>query len=145
MRTFQCYIFLLTLIIVHQSQAQTMHANKQHKIKITVGNHVVSATLNDSPAARDFMSLLPFTVELKDYARTEKIYYLPEKLSTKDAPEGIEPKAGNIAYYAPWGNLAIFYKDFEYSSGLIILGKIDGSVEVFKTSTALQATFEWVQ
>jgi hypothetical protein len=145
MRTFQCYIFLLTLIIVHQSQAQTMHANKQHKIKITVGNHVVSATLNDSPAARDFMSLLPFTVELKDYARTEKIYYLPEKLSTKDAPEGSEPKAGNIAYYAPWGNLAIFYKDFEYSSGLIILGKIDGSVEVFKTSTALQATFEWVQ
>jgi hypothetical protein len=36
---------------------------------------------------------------------------------------------GDIAYYAPWGNLAIFYKDFGYSRGLVKLGRLDSSIE----------------
>jgi Cyclophilin-like family len=35
---------------------------------------------------------------------------------------GSDPSIGDIAYYAPWGNLALFYKDFGYSNGLITLG-----------------------
>jgi hypothetical protein len=31
---------------------------------------------------------------------------------------------GDITYYAPWGNLAIFYRDFGYSPGLVRLGHI---------------------
>jgi len=34
---------------------------------------------------------------------------------------------GTLAYYAPWGNLAFFYKDFGYSRGLIFLGTVDGN------------------
>jgi hypothetical protein len=41
---------------------------------------------------------------------------------------------GDIAYYAPWGNLAIFHKDFGYSDGLIILGKIDGDVDALNAA-----------
>jgi hypothetical protein len=37
---------------------------------------------------------------------------------------------GDFTYYSPWGNLAIFYRDFGYADGLIIMGSIEsGGVE----------------
>jgi hypothetical protein len=115
------------------------------KIRITIDSASISAQLEDNPSARDFASLLPLTVALEDYARTEKITYLPRKLSTADAPAGVDPSIGDVAYYAPWGNLAIFYRDFGYSSGLIKLGTIDPSaVAALSRSGSGQATIELV-
>ncbi|MDP0499900.1 MAG: cyclophilin-like fold protein [Verrucomicrobiota bacterium JB022] len=99
------------------------------KIRIDVGEKTLKATLVNTPAARDFLTLLPLTVALEDYAKTEKICDLPRKLSTQGAPAGYEPRAGDITYYAPWGNLAIFYRGFSYSSGLVHLGTIEGDLE----------------
>jgi len=99
------------------------------KIKISTGNTVLTATRLDNSTSRDFMSLLPLTLTLKDYAGTEKISDLPRKLSVKGAPPGTDASVGDITLYAPWGNLAIFYKDFGYASGLITLGKIDTGVD----------------
>jgi hypothetical protein len=82
---------------------------------------------------------------LEDYNQTEKISDLPRKLSTKGAPAGSDPSAGDIAYYAPWGNLAIFYRDFGYSSGLVIFGKIDGEIETFNAPGSVKATIELVK
>ena len=83
------------------------------KVRISVaGGPNLIATLAQGDAARDFASLLPLNLLLKDYASTEKIADLPKRLSTTDAPDGFEPRAGDVAYYAPWGNLAIFYRDF---------------------------------
>lgn len=65
---------------------------------------MVTGTLEDSEAARDFASLLPLSLTLEDYAATEKISDLPKPLSTSSAPAGITPKVGDLAYYAPWGN-----------------------------------------
>jgi hypothetical protein len=115
------------------------------KIRVTIGEKVVTATLTDSEAARDFVSLLPLTLTLEDYNKTEKISDLPKKLSTKGAPAGSDPSVGDIAYYAPWGNLAIYYKDFGYSSGLVILGKIDGDVEALNAPGSIKATIELVK
>jgi hypothetical protein len=102
---------------------------KEMKIKLTVGSDVYTATLNDSKAASDFISLLPMTLILEDYAGTEKISDLPERLSTSDSPDGTTASIGDITYYAPWGNLAIFYKDFGYAKGLIKFGRIDSGTE----------------
>jgi len=102
------------------------------KIRIDVNGRAISATLNHSDAARDFASLLPLTVTLEDYASTEKVATLPRKLSTTGAPAGSDPDAGDIAYYAPWGNLAMYYRDFGYSAGLVKLGRIDGGVEALR-------------
>lgn len=110
------------------------------KILMTIGAATVEATLLDTPTARDFLALLPVTVALEDYAATEKIAYLPRKLSTTGAPEGSTPSAGDIAYYAPWGNLAIFYRDFEYSPGLIRLGRIESGLEALKAAGPQKVT-----
>lgn len=115
------------------------------KIRIKVEDKVLTATLRDSKTARDFVSLLPLTLTLDDYNKTEKISYLPRKLSTEGAPAGSDPDVGDIAYYAPWGNLAIYYKDFGYSDGLVILGKIDGDMEAFRAPGSVKATIELVK
>lgn len=99
------------------------------KIKLQRGDAVLHATLYDHPAAKDFISLLPLTLTLRDYARTEKIADLPRRLTTQDAPAGHKPSVGDLTYYAPWGNLAIFYRDFHYADGLVPLGKIDSGLD----------------
>jgi hypothetical protein len=114
------------------------------KIRIKVQGAAISATLENNRTARDFVSLLPLTITLKDYASTEKIANLPRKLNTKDAPAGIDPSVGDITYYAPWGNLAIFYKDFGYSTGLVKLGSIDAGMAALSRPGSLRATIELI-
>lgn len=100
-----------------------------YKIHIKLDGAVMFATLEDTPTVRDFIALLPLTLKLKDYASTEKIGFLPHKLSVVNAPDGSTPKVGDISYYAPWGNLAIFYHDFAYSAQLVPLGRISVGLE----------------
>ena len=114
------------------------------KIRIKFEDKVLTATLRDNKTARDFVSQLPLTLTLEDYASTEKISDLPKRLSP-EGPSGSDPSVGDIAFYAPWGNLAIFYRDAKYASGLIILGKIDGDAASFNVPDPLKVTIEAVK
>jgi len=107
------------------------------KLKVTIGDVILTATLADNPTAKDFISLLPLTVKLDDYANTEKIFYPERKLSTQGAGS-INALVGDITYYSPWGNVAIFYKDFGNSSSLIRIAKIDGNIDVLKTAGSIE-------
>ena len=115
------------------------------KIRVKIEEVELTATLVDSQTTRDFISLLPLTLTLEDYAGTEKISYLSKKLSTEDAPAGGDPSIGGIAYYAPWGNLAIFYKDFGYARGLVTLGKIDSGIEILQVPRPVNVMIEWIK
>ena len=114
------------------------------RIRLTFDGKAVEATLLDNATARDLLSLLPMTLMLEDYASTEKIGYPPRKLSTAGTPAGVDPSVGDIAYYAPWGNLAIFYKDFGYSRGLVGLGRINSGLEALNVPGSLKVTIERV-
>lgn len=96
------------------------------------GTVVASATLDDNESARHFAALLPIELVLKDYAATEKIADLPGALPTSGEPLGYTPSAGDLSYYAPWGNLAIFHRGFAYSSGLIRLGRLETGLDVMR-------------
>ncbi len=115
------------------------------KIRLKINGQSTTATLDDNPTARDFLSMLPLTLTLEDYASTEKIAYPPRKLSTQGAPAGIDPDVGDIAYYAPWGNLALYYKDFGYSTGLIRIGRFDAGVEALNARGSLKVTIEAIR
>ncbi|HWB24900.1 MAG TPA: cyclophilin-like fold protein [Chitinophagaceae bacterium] len=116
----------------------------ENAIQITLNNTKFLATLFNNKAASDFILLLPLTLTLTDYAATEKVSDLPKRLTTTDAPAGYKPSAGDITYYAPWGNLAIFYKGFGYAGGLVPLGKIINGIEHFKVAGSLQVTMELI-
>ena len=109
--------------------AETPKEVAMTRIHVIIGNETLSATLDDTPAGRDFSMLLPLELSLSDYHATEKIADLPRALDTRDAPASYTPKAGDITYYAPWGNLAIFYKPFRTSNGLVRLGAFDGPID----------------
>ncbi len=96
------------------------------KIQIQLDGRVFNAVLYENASAKDFLAQLPLTLTLSDFNGTEKIADLPKRISEEGAPAGFKPEAGDIAYYAPWGNLAIFYRDFRYSERLIRIGKIEG-------------------
>ena len=124
---------------------QPQHLNQAvstMRIQINIDGQRITATLAESATSRDFVSLLPLTLTLRDYASTEKISDLPRRLSTKGAPAGVDPDIGDIAYYAPWGNLAIYYKDFGYSDGLVRLGTIDSGIEALRRSGPIEVTIE---
>jgi hypothetical protein len=135
-------VIALSLVLarpaVSGQEASTM------KIRLTFDGKAVEATLLDNATAGDLLSLLSMTLTLEDYASTEKIGYPPRKLSTAGAPAGVDPTVGDIAYYAPWGNLAIFYKEFGYSRGLIGLGRFDSGIEALNVPGSLTVTIERV-
>jgi hypothetical protein len=99
------------------------------RIKMAFNNEEIIVNLYDNPTSKDFLSLLPLTLTFEDYARTEKISNLPKRLSKEEAPSGCKPSVGDFTYYSPWGNLAIFYREFGFASGLIKLGKIEFGIE----------------
>lgn len=100
------------------------------KLHLHVDAQVATATLDDTAAARDFAALLPLT--LKDYAVIERIADLPRKLSVTGAPAAHAPQAGELTYYAPWGNLAIFLDSNVRAQGLVRLGRVDTGLAALK-------------
>ena len=90
---------------------------------------IATATLDGSRSAEDFATLLPLTLLLKDYEATEKIADLPKQLTTAGAPGSYTPSMGDICFYAPWGNLAFFYKDGAPSEGLVRLGRFASGLD----------------
>jgi hypothetical protein len=104
-------------------------------ITLTLDDTELTATLVDSETTQDFLSLLPLELTLSDYRETEKVSDLPRRLSTAGVPEGLNPEVGDVTYYAPWGNVAIFYEDFGYSPGLVKLAHIDSGIEALASSS----------
>lgn len=59
------------------------------KIKITVGNREVTATMKDNVTTRDFLSRLPIEVTMNDYAGAEKYFIRNLHSIPKVLPGGI--------------------------------------------------------
>lgn len=87
------------------------------KIKVTDGTNTITFALNGSRAARDLYAQLPLTIRVENYSSEEKIFY-PKKLNTSGTPAAnAKVKVGTLAYYAPWGDVVMYYRDFSSGSG----------------------------
>lgn len=109
--------------------------NTDRQIRITTPeNEEIVFQLNDSSGANDFYQQLPLSIVVEDYAGSEKIFYPPEELDVSDTPMAQGP-AGTLAYYAPWGNVAIFYGECGEYEGLYQLGEAVSGVEYIAEMT----------
>lgn len=113
-------------------------------VRITAGTRTWRARIADTIAGRAFLEQLPLTLRMKDYASTEVIADLPRALSREGAPASITPRAGDVTFYAPWGNLAIFHRDGHRSPGLLPLGRVDGDPAGLAALAGKDVTFEAV-
>ncbi|OWU83521.1 hypothetical protein ATO6_18720 [Oceanicola sp. 22II-s10i] len=112
------------------------------RIRFIVGQEVLTATLDDNAPARDFAAMLPLDLTLSDYHGTEKVADLGRKLDDTGAPRAYTPKAGDITQYRPWGNLALFYKPFQSSAGLLRLGQFEGPMDALLGSGEVRVRIE---
>ena len=114
------------------------------KIKITIGNQIITATMEDNAATHDLLSRLPLEVTLNDFNNTtEKIFHPNPPLNIDGVTRGFAPIAGDIAIYVPWNNIGIFCKNWSYSNDLIKIGHIDGNgIEVLAAEGDLKVKFE---
>ena len=86
------------------------------------GDNTVIYELNDSPAADSLYEQLPITTEVEDFSTNEKIFYPSQELDTSDSPVA-EGGAGTLAYYAPWGDVVMFYDNYSVNDSLFELGQ----------------------
>ena len=93
-------------------------------IQVEIGKSVYAFELIENDAARAFADRLPIRVRFEDYGSTERIAYLEPPLDIGTALARTKPERGDITYYAPWGNLAVFLQPFRTSEGLVALGKL---------------------
>lgn len=115
------------------------------RIRITFNHEEIIVGLFDSPASRGLLAQLPLTLSFSDFASAEKIAYLPEKLTTRHTPTASQI-TGDFTYYAPWGNLAMFYNGYGHASGLYVLGSIESGKEKLAAQTRdFTATIERIE
>jgi len=114
------------------------------KIRISIADKVVIATVADNATARDFVSVLPLSVSMKDLFGREKYGGLPKAFS-ENGPRKNTYKVGEIAYWSPDHQFAIYYhQDGESipSPGIISIAKIDAGVEAFNVPGSVKVTIE---
>lgn len=108
------------------------------KIRVTANSNTTVFELNNSLAAKDLYAQLPLNIKVENYSDNEKIFYPPKKLNTTDAPQA-DAKAGILAYYAPWGDVVMFYGNFGSANGLYELGHaVSGSEYIEIMSGTIQ-------
>lgn len=95
------------------------------RLRLTFADQQFTATLEDNAATREFFAMLPLDITIDDYSTNEKIAYLPRKLSGDGRARFENEAIGDLCYYAPWGNLAMFHSSYRWSRGLVRLGRLD--------------------
>ena len=98
------------------------------KIVVTSGKDTTVFELNNSSAAKDLYAQLPLSIPVEEYGKNEMIFYPPTKLDVTDTPLA-DAQEGTLAYYAPWGDVVMFYARFGRASGLYELGRVDSGGE----------------
>ncbi len=87
------------------------------------------AAMSLSATARSLAAGLPLTLRFRDHGEVEKTAALPRELSLDGAPEGHDPAAGDIGYWAPGGDLVLSYdSDAPFFDGIVRIGEIDGGL-----------------
>lgn len=104
------------------------------KIRLNVAGQIATGELYDNPSARGFAAQLPLSLTLTDYERIERIADLPKKLAGGNVEIAVPIEEGDLAYYAPWGNLAVFVEGGtgNYTGDLMRLGRVQSGLAILQ-------------
>jgi len=117
--------------LIEKNEPNASETKTAMKISVKANGNTTVFELNNSPAARDLYAQLPLSISVENYSNNEKIFYPPEKLNTSDTPKA-DARAGTLAYYAPWGDVVMFYGGFGSAAGLYELGHATSGSEYIR-------------
>lgn len=119
----------------------------QMKIKISNREYEMVYLLNDSQASKTLYEQLPLDINVENYGSNEKIFYPPEALDTNQTPLLQHGGEGTLGYFAPWGDVVMYYGACSSYNGLYVLGEavsgseytknLSGNIHVEKESDEL--------
>lgn len=116
-------------------------------VRFTAASTSVDLTIGENnPTVRDFLSMLPLTMTLEEFAGREKIGYFSRKLATEGSA-GSDPEDGDLIYFIPWGNIGFYYNTagIGYSSQTIHIGTYDASLETLVQLEGQPVTVEIIR
>jgi len=112
------------------------------KVRVTAGDHRMTATFLDNATSRALIARFPLTIPMTDLYRRELVYRFPDPLPANE-PSTSGYEVGDIVYWTPRHSFVIMYEqNGEIISNLQKVGRIDSGVEVFKRSGNITVTFE---
>ena len=96
------------------------------RIRISIGELTITATLNDSETARRLLSANPFDSETRRLG--DEVYFeSPVEAREEDAQPQVP--LGTVAYWPPGKALCLFFGQQPYSP-VNVLGQLDGDPNV---------------
>lgn len=129
-------------IPVEKNSAERVEAQTEMKIKISIGEKIFYATLENNPTTQEFIKKLPLEVEMTELNGNEKYFKFAENFPTNDEKVG-KIYSGDIMLYS--GNyLVIFYRDFSTNYSYTRLGRIENAENLseFVGDWDIRAKFE---
>lgn len=115
---------------------------REIKIKITVGDRVMSATFYDNATTRALISRFPLTLPMQDLYNREMCYRFPDPLPANET-ETSGYDVGDILYWAPRHSFVIMYEqNGERIGNLQKVGRIHSDVGLFRHTGDINVKFE---
>ncbi|MEU6443142.1 cyclophilin-like fold protein [Streptomyces sp. NPDC047046] len=112
-------------------------------IRIRIGDQTLDATVWDNATGRALLEQLPLTLSFKDLNGEEKVGHVDHQLTMNGMPDGDDPQVGDLGYYAPWGNVVLYYGDVGRWDGIARIGRIHGNMSVISDQNSdFTATLE---
>lgn len=117
-------------------------ASKALKLKITAGDKILFATLEDNPTVRDFIKKLPATLPMENLYGREMCYLYGAGALAESATRSDGYEVGDLIYWLPRGSFVILYKQNGELFERVQLGHIDGDLNFFDGGGDMEITFE---
>ena len=111
---------------------------EERELGLIVDGYTEIFKIRDGVTEED-LEMLAGEHEITSYSNNEKIFYPEEKLDVSGLKLAGPGGAGTLAYYEPWGDVVIYYGDFEPAPGLYELGNLE---TVYNSTIELLAGME---
>lgn len=132
----------VTVALAGQENNNNQNENEMTtRMKITVGSHTLTATLENNSTAQAFAAKMPITLPMMDLYGREMCYRFPEALPTDEArTRGYE--VGEIVYYPPMHSFVIMYAQNGECFQMQSIGRVEGNVGIFDGIGDVDVRFE---
>lgn len=134
----------INVIVALAGQENNNNQNENEmttRMKITVGSHTLTATLENNSTAQAFAAKMPITLPMMDLYGREMCYRFPEALPTDEArTRGYE--VGEIVYYPPMHSFVIMYAQNGERFQMQSIGHVEGNVGIFDGIGDVDVRFE---
>lgn len=136
----------VTIALKDAQSGDTVSANDTNanevRIKITVGDTQLYATLENNATTKALVEQMPLTLSMQDLYDREMCYRFGANALPTDSLRSDGYAVGDIAYWPPRGSLVILYAQNGEQFERAHLGHIDSGVELFENTGDVDVIFE---